>query len=284
MFTHWESLCRTDTLVIALFRSLKLTWFATQPHNHKLRPSECIALFPFIATLTIFETAFADTWQNMIVPPVRCSIFHVLLILIARAIYCSWYQSHRWHQQDGFEKVYCLCRERIRLTDLSEVSFYSVVVFVLMSLHSFLSAVPTAELEPITENYVQSDEVGGGFWPHSFLTWKMSRLTWAWLTMSYPCLGDSAKFRNAVLTARSRSWSMNGVPCCHLYKYFSLRSLVSGGPAHTTPDCREGETIPFWTRKKPAQDDDFDTCLPCGRFLSSSIMTNIPHAVLVGVL
>lgn len=29
-----------------------------------------------------------------------------------------------------------------------------------MILFSFLTAVPTAELEPITENYVQSDEVG----------------------------------------------------------------------------------------------------------------------------
>jgi len=29
----------------------------------------------------------------------------------------------------------------------------------LMQVSSFLSAVPTAELEPITENYTQSDEV-----------------------------------------------------------------------------------------------------------------------------
>lgn len=46
-------------------------------------------------------------------------------------------------------------------------------------LRSFLNAVPTAELEPITESYVQADEVR--IFPESHLSQRshFNRLTWA---------------------------------------------------------------------------------------------------------
>ena len=46
-------------------------------------------------------------------------------------------------------------------------TFFFLLVDLPHIINSFLDAVPTAELEPITENYVQSDEVGS-----TFLTWS----------------------------------------------------------------------------------------------------------------
>lgn len=51
----------------------------------------------------------------------------------------------------------------ISKTDLKSFISYSARTFSLPILESFITAVPTAELEPITENYVQSDEADMGF-------------------------------------------------------------------------------------------------------------------------
>ncbi|CAG8714052.1 573_t:CDS:2, partial [Acaulospora colombiana] len=48
------------------------------------------------------------------------------------------------------------------LTDLKKFIAYAQTAFDLPVLESFLTAVPTAELEPITENYVQADEADMG--------------------------------------------------------------------------------------------------------------------------
>lgn len=50
----------------------------------------------------------------------------------------------------------------ISKTDLKRFISWAEVNFELPVLHSFLTATPTAELEPITENYVQSDEIDMG--------------------------------------------------------------------------------------------------------------------------
>jgi NAD+ synthase (glutamine-hydrolysing) len=50
----------------------------------------------------------------------------------------------------------------ISKTDLKKFIAYAEDAFGLPILRSFLDAVPTAELEPITENYVQSDEADMG--------------------------------------------------------------------------------------------------------------------------
>ncbi|SPO27707.1 probable QNS1 - Glutamine-dependent NAD Synthetase [Ustilago trichophora] len=50
----------------------------------------------------------------------------------------------------------------ISKTDLKSFIAYARDAFNLPILHSFLTAVPTAELEPITENYVQADEADMG--------------------------------------------------------------------------------------------------------------------------
>ena len=44
--------------------------------------------------------------------------------------------------------------------DLKRFISFAKVAYNLPVLHEFLTAVPTAELEPITETYVQSDEAG----------------------------------------------------------------------------------------------------------------------------
>ena len=46
-----------------------------------------------------------------------------------------------------------------RKTDLKKFIAYGETAFGLPILKDFLEAVPTAELEPITETYVQADEV-----------------------------------------------------------------------------------------------------------------------------
>ncbi|RPB03602.1 glutamine-dependent NAD(+) synthetase with GAT domain-containing protein [Choiromyces venosus 120613-1] len=51
----------------------------------------------------------------------------------------------------------------ISKTDLKRFISYATTKFNLPILHSFLTAVPTAELEPITSTYVQSDEADMGF-------------------------------------------------------------------------------------------------------------------------
>ncbi|KIY65087.1 glutamine-dependent NAD synthetase with GAT domain-containing protein [Cylindrobasidium torrendii FP15055 ss-10] len=50
----------------------------------------------------------------------------------------------------------------ISKTDLKKFIAYAETKFKMPILHSFLTAVPTAELEPITKSYVQSDEVDMG--------------------------------------------------------------------------------------------------------------------------
>jgi len=50
----------------------------------------------------------------------------------------------------------------ISKTDLKKFIAYAQTAFNLPILESFLTAVPTAELEPITETYVQSDEADMG--------------------------------------------------------------------------------------------------------------------------
>ncbi|PPR03203.1 hypothetical protein CVT26_008051 [Gymnopilus dilepis] len=50
----------------------------------------------------------------------------------------------------------------ISKTDLKKFIAYAEHAFDLPILHSFLTAIPTAELEPITESYVQSDEADMG--------------------------------------------------------------------------------------------------------------------------
>lgn len=47
----------------------------------------------------------------------------------------------------------------ISKTDLKSFIAYACTAFDLPVLDKFLNATPTAELEPITENYVQADEV-----------------------------------------------------------------------------------------------------------------------------
>lgn len=51
----------------------------------------------------------------------------------------------------------------ISKTDLKSFISYASNEFSMPILQSFIDAVPTAELEPITENYVQSDEADMGF-------------------------------------------------------------------------------------------------------------------------
>ncbi|RYP39273.1 hypothetical protein DL767_002282 [Monosporascus sp. MG133] len=51
---------------------------------------------------------------------------------------------------------------RLQICDLRRLISWAEVNFNLPCLHDFLTAVPTAELEPITETYVQSDEVDMG--------------------------------------------------------------------------------------------------------------------------
>jgi NAD+ synthase (glutamine-hydrolysing) len=51
----------------------------------------------------------------------------------------------------------------ISKTDLKSFIAYARDEFKLPILHDFITAVPTAELEPITHNYVQSDEADMGF-------------------------------------------------------------------------------------------------------------------------
>lgn len=51
----------------------------------------------------------------------------------------------------------------ISKTDLKSFIAYARDEFQLPILHDFITAVPTAELEPITQNYVQSDEADMGF-------------------------------------------------------------------------------------------------------------------------
>ncbi|KAF9052331.1 glutamine-dependent NAD synthetase with GAT domain-containing protein [Hymenopellis radicata] len=50
----------------------------------------------------------------------------------------------------------------ISKTDLKKFIAYAEIKFDMPVLHKFLTAVPTAELEPITQNYVQSDEADMG--------------------------------------------------------------------------------------------------------------------------
>lgn len=50
----------------------------------------------------------------------------------------------------------------ISKTDLKQFISWASVKFSLPILHKFLEATPTAELEPITEDYVQSDEIDMG--------------------------------------------------------------------------------------------------------------------------
>jgi NAD+ synthase (glutamine-hydrolysing) len=50
----------------------------------------------------------------------------------------------------------------ISKTDLKSFIAWAEINFKLPILHEFITAVPTAELEPITENYVQSDEIDMG--------------------------------------------------------------------------------------------------------------------------
>jgi NAD+ synthase (glutamine-hydrolysing) len=47
-------------------------------------------------------------------------------------------------------------------SDLKRFIAWSEINFNLPCLHDFLEAVPTAELEPISDTYVQSDEVDMG--------------------------------------------------------------------------------------------------------------------------
>jgi NAD+ synthase (glutamine-hydrolysing) len=51
----------------------------------------------------------------------------------------------------------------ISKTDLKAFIAYARDEFQMPILHEFITAVPTAELEPITHNYVQSDEADMGF-------------------------------------------------------------------------------------------------------------------------
>ncbi|QIW98013.1 hypothetical protein AMS68_003531 [Peltaster fructicola] len=51
----------------------------------------------------------------------------------------------------------------ISKTDLKRFIDWATTHFTLPILHEFLTAVPTAELEPITDSYVQSDEIDMGF-------------------------------------------------------------------------------------------------------------------------
>lgn len=51
----------------------------------------------------------------------------------------------------------------ISKNDLKKFIKWSINYFKLPILNNFLNAIPTAELEPITENYIQSDEIDMGF-------------------------------------------------------------------------------------------------------------------------
>lgn len=59
----------------------------------------------------------------------------------------------------------------ISKTDLKAFIAYAQVAFELPVLETFLNATPTAELEPITKEYVQADEVS----PNSLITSRVAR-------------------------------------------------------------------------------------------------------------
>src|SRR5438034_6407754 len=69
------------------------------------------------------------------------------------------HQPHRVDQQNRPEALYCLGNEN----------------FDLPILERFINATPTAELEPITKEYVQSDEVDMGMTYHELSTFGILR-------------------------------------------------------------------------------------------------------------
>ena len=156
-----------------------------------------------------------------------------------------------------------------------------IIGCIALTIVRFLTAVPTAELEPISKNYVQSDEV---CFPKSFSsreTYQSFRPTWVWRMMNSLSSVVSVKSRSVARTAHSRSWCTNGAGFCRLARSEKKAILIWRCKILTLwTDCGESQAVLYPARSQSPQDDHFNSILP-RRILQSGWQQCVHNSCLV---